>query len=484
MSWHALYGDSLALLTDLYQLTMAQGYWQVGLADRESVFHLSFRNCPFRGQYALACGLKPAAEFLSSFHFAADDLRYLATLQGSGQRPLFHERFLEYLGELRLRCDVDAVPEGTVVFPRQPLVRVRGPLLQAQLLETPLLTLVNFSTLVATKAARICREAVGQLVLEFGLRRAQGLDGGVTASRAAFIGGCSATSNVLAGKLFGIPVKGTHAHSWVMAFESEAAAFAAYAEAMPHNCIFLVDTYDTLQGVRAALHVAQRLREQGHELLGIRLDSGQLDQLSRESRRLLDEAGFPDAVVVASGDLDEFRIRELNRHGATVGVWGVGTRLATAYDDPALGGIYKLAALRDPRGVWQYKLKLSEQRQKTTDPGILQVRRYQLGGQAWGDVVYDEPTGIESAGRLLGWDGFELGGVPPDATGEDLLRPVFRGGELVAALPAEDQARQYAAQQLAAFDDSLLRLDQPQAYRVGLEPRLYELKQRLMRTLC
>lgn len=257
MTLHQLYRDSLGLLTDLYQLTMAQGYWQAGLADREAVFHLTFRHCPFGGQYAVACGLKPALEYVRDFAFTDEDVAYLATLPDNRDKPLFDPRFLDYLRQLRFRGDVHAMPEGTLAFPREPLVRVQAPLLQAQLLETPLLTLINFPTLVATKAARICGEAAGQSVLEFGLRRAQGPDGGVSASRAAYIGGCGATSNVLAGKLFGIPVKGTHAHSWVMAFDDELAAFEAYADAMPNKGIFLVDTYETRRSLLAAARSAQ-----------------------------------------------------------------------------------------------------------------------------------------------------------------------------------------------------------------------------------
>jgi nicotinate phosphoribosyltransferase len=285
--------DGTALLTDLYQLTMAYGYWKTGRAEHESVFHLFFRKPPFGGGYTIACGLEPVIEWLQNFRFAPDDLNYLATLSGNDGKPLFERAFLDYLGRLRLSLDIDAIPEGTVVFPHQPLIRVRGPILQGQLLETALLCLVNFNTLIATKAARICAAARGEPVLEFGLRRAQGMNGALDASRSAHVGGCASTSNVLAGKRYGIPVRGTHAHSWVMSFDDELEAFEAYAQAMPNNCVFLVDTYDTLDGVRHAIDVGRKLRARGHEMVGIRLDSGDLAWLSIEARKLLDDAGFP-----------------------------------------------------------------------------------------------------------------------------------------------------------------------------------------------
>ena len=295
-----IYRPSLALLTDLYQITMAYGYWQQGMADRESVFHLFYRKNPFKGGYSVAAGLETAIEFIESFSFESEDIEYLATLTGNDGKPLFAAEFLKYLGELNLSVDIDAVPEGTVVFPHEPILRVRGPLLQAQLIETALLNIINFQTLIATKSARICRAAAGQEVLEFGLRRSQGIDGALTASRAAYIGGAAATSNVLAGKIYGIPVKGTHAHSWVMSFADESSAFENYAAAMPNNCVFLVDTYDTIEGVKKAIEVGKNLRERGHEMVGIRLDSGDLAYLSIEARKLLDESGFPDAMVAVS----------------------------------------------------------------------------------------------------------------------------------------------------------------------------------------
>src|SRR5262245_40889894 len=365
----------LALLTDLYQLTMAYGYWKLGKAEQRAAFHLYFRRPPFGGGYALTAGLAPAVEFVQSFRLEAGDLDYLRSLTGNDGAPLFEPDFLRYLGDLRLTCDLDAMPEGTLAFGQEPLVRVTGPILQCQLLETALLNIINFQTLIATKATRICAATRGEPVIEFGLRRAQGIDGGLSASRAAYIGGCSGTSNVLAGKQYGIPVLGTHAHSWVMSFESELEAFEGYAAVLPNNCVFLVDTYDTLEGVRRAIEVGRKLRGQGHEMVGIRLDSGDLAYLSIEARKLLDEAGFPQAKIVASNDLDERIIESLKQQGATIAVWGVGTKLATAYDQPALGGVYKLGALQDASGVWQPKLKLSEQRSEEHTSELQSLRQ-------------------------------------------------------------------------------------------------------------
>jgi nicotinate phosphoribosyltransferase len=471
-----LYRDSLALLTDLYQLTMAYGYWKQGLADRQAAFHLIFRKSPFGGQYAVACGLSHAIDFIENFHFESNDLDYLATLRGADKKALFEPAFLDYLRAFRFRCDVDAMPEGTVAFPHEPLVRVVGPLLACQLLETPLLNLVNFQTLIATKAARVCRAAQGDEVIEFGLRRAQGVDGGVSAARAAYVGGCRATSNVLAGKLFDIPVRGTHAHSWVMAFDDELASFQAYAEAMPNNSLFLVDTYDTLAGVRNAVQVGQALRRQGHELLGIRLDSGDLAELSIGARKILDEGGFPNAAIVASSDLDEYEITKIKNRGGKVNVWGVGTRLATAYDQPALGGVFKLAAIQDEQGVWRNKVKLSQTPEKMSDPGILQVRRYSHQGKFLGDAIYDEPTGIPAQPTLVDLSGhtrFKLHNADHE---EDLLVPVFRQERRVYDVPPARHAQQRAKTQLDALDEKITRLDNPLPYALGLESRLHAQK--------
>ena len=476
-----LQGDSLFLLTDLYQLTMACGYWKCGKAEQEAAFHLTFRRNPFGGEFTVACGLAPALEFLRDFRLSESDREYLETLTGADGKPLFETSFLDNLAELELNCDIDAVPEGTVVFPQEPLIRVKGPLLQAQLLETVLLNFINFQSLIATKAARICMAAGRNRVLEFGLRRAQGINGGLSASRAAYVGGCHATSNVLAGKLYGIPVAGTHAHSWVMSFDSERESFQAYAQAMPNNSICLVDTYDTAAGIANAIRAGRWLREQGHEMIGVRLDSGDLASLSVEARRLLDEAGFPEAKIVASGDLDEHSIAELYDRGAPIAILGVGTKLATGYDDPALGGVYKLSALRDEEGNWQPKLKTSNDPVKSSNPGFLQTRRFAKDGNFLCDVIYDELQPPATDWTML--DSSRPGGGRPvaaKATSEDLLVPVLRAGKPVYQPPSIKESRQRTYDQLAQLPEETRRLKNPSAFRVGLEQGLYERKARLI----
>lgn len=476
-----LYRHSLSLLTDLYQITMAYGYWKSGLQDREAVFHLFFRKNPFQGGFAVAAGLGPVVEFLESLRFTDDDVAYLATLTGQGGRPLFEPAFLDYLRDLQFDGDVDAVPEGTAVFPMEPILRVRGRLPICQLIETPLLTLINFSTLIATKSARICLAAKGDPVIEFGLRRAQGIDGALTASRAAYLGGCAATSNVLAGKLYGIPVKGTHAHSWVMSFPSERESFEAYARAMPHNCVFLVDTYNTLDGVRNAIDVARDLRRDGHELTGIRLDSGDLAWLSREARRLLDDAGFPDAAIVASNDLDEHLIQSLKLQDCRINVWGVGTNLVTGSDQPALGGVYKLAAIRNAAGEWDPRIKLSEQAIKVTTPGMQQIRRFVVDGEAVCDAIYDELNTPHGGWMIV--DPLDITRYRPIAKStpfEDLLKPVFRAGRRVDDPPPLATIRSRVRDQLALFHAGIKRFENPHAYPVGLEKGLHDLKTRLI----
>lgn len=476
-------GDgSQALFTDLYQLTMAYGYWKHGVTERRAAFHLFFRKNPFGSAFAVACGLAGVVEYLRGFRFDDDDLRYLASLVGNDGKPLFEAAFLQYLGRMELACDIDAMPEGTLVFAHEPLLRITGPVVQCQLLETVFLALLNFPTLVATKAARVCHAARGETVLEFGMRRAQGLNGGLVASRAAYVGGVAATSNVLAGKRYGIPVKGTHAHSWVMFFEDELESFARYAEAMPNNCIFLVDTYDTLDGVRHAVEVGKALRARGHEMAGIRLDSGDLAALSIAAREILDANGFPHAAIVASSDLDEHEITKLEERGATISVWGVGTRLATAYDQPALGGVYKLAAVQGQDGAWQRRIKISEESGKSTFPGILQVRRFRQGGQFVADVIYDIEDGQTDAQTM-----FDI--RDPERTysiaagshdSEDLLVPIYRAGKLVYELPSATDARARTLAQLTQLDSSMRRLYEPAAYPVGLDRAVNARKQDLV----
>jgi nicotinate phosphoribosyltransferase len=474
----SLYGHSLALLTDLYQLTMAAGAWRLGRHEQEGIFHLSFRTNPFDGGYAVACGLGMLVEHVEAFRFDEGDLAYLAGLTAADGRPLFEPGFLEFLGAFRPEVDIDAVPEGTVVFPHEPLVRVRGTIVAGQLLETAILNIVNFQTLLATKAARICQATGGEPVLEFGLRRAQGIDGSLTASRAAYIGGCSHTSNVLAGKLFGIPVAGTHAHSWIMSFDDEMEAFEAWAEAMPHNCSLLVDTYDTLEGVRKAATIGRRLAERGERLAGIRLDSGDLAYLSIEARRILDEAGLPDVPIVASNDLDEHVITSLKQQDARIAIWGVGTRLATAFDQPAFGGVYKLSACRTPGGVWEDRIKISEQTAKVSTPGMLQIRRGFRRGQAVADMILDElhpPVATPEASAPFIVD-------PLDPTRRrrlddvdetvDLLQPIFRAGRRVTEIPSPTEAREHARTELARFHPGVRRFVNPHGYPVGLEAGL------------
>lgn len=478
-----LYAHSFALLTDLYQLTMAYGYWKSGTANKDAVFHLFFRRNPFRGGYAIAAGLQPVVEVLDGFRFGEDDVDYLGTLTGNDGQRLLSDEFLGELRGMEFRCDIDAVPEGTVVFPHEPLVRVRGPIVQCQILETFLLNVINFQTLIATRSARICAAAGDDPVLEFGLRRAQGIDGGLAASRAAYIGGVAATSNVLAGKLYDIPVKGTHAHSWVMSFEDEMSAFEAYAEAMPNNCVFLVDTYDTVEGVGKAIEVGRKLRERGFEMVGIRLDSGDLAWLSMEARKLLDEAGFSDAAIVASNDLDEHLIENLKHQGACINVWGVGTKLATAYEQPALGGVYKLSAVREPGGEWEPRVKLSEQAIKVSNPGTLQVRRFNDGTEFVADVIYDEYIGISDANRMIDpMDATRQRSLPTIGKSEDLLVPIFREGKRVYDPPSIHDVRERTKGQVAMCHAGIRRFVNPHQYPVGLEAELHELKSDLIKS--
>jgi nicotinate phosphoribosyltransferase len=478
---------SSAFLTDLYELTMALGYWREGRTEQEAAFHLYFRTAPFRGGYSIACGIEPALAYLEGLRFTDEDLGYLATLCGADDLPLFPREFLDALGSVRLTLDLDMVPEGTVVFPNEPLVRVRGPLLQAQLVETALLTHIGFPTLVATKAARMCLAANGGEVLEFGLRRAQGPDGGLSASRAAYVGGCSSTSNVLAGQRFGIPVKGTHAHSWVTVFDDEIEAFKAYADAMPNNVVFLVDTYDTIDGVRHAIEVGRMLQARGHRLLGVRLDSGDLAYLSIETRRLLDAAGFTDTAILATNDLDEHLIESLRQQGAAITVWGVGTHLATAYDQPALGAVYKLTAIRDASGEWTPRLKVSEQAAKTTNPGLLQVRRYletrprASHGEYAGDMLIDELTPPNGDATMV--DPFDLTRrkrFAADAPYTLLLQPAMRGGKRVREPEPLSAARDRVQKELAGFHAGIKRLVNPHRYPVGLERGLHDRKTALV----
>ncbi|MCB2263862.1 MAG: nicotinate phosphoribosyltransferase [Candidatus Thiosymbion ectosymbiont of Robbea hypermnestra] len=478
----SLHDASDSLLTDLYQLTMAYGFWKSGLADHEGVFHLFFRRAPFGGNHTLSCGLENVIRYIDALRFEPEELAYLETLKGNDDNPLFEPDFLAYLGKLAFACNLDAIPEGTIVFPLEPMIRVQGPIIQCQLLETPLLNLMNFPSLIATKAARICRAAAGDSVLEFGLRRAQGVDGALTASRAAYIGGCDATSNVLAGKRFGIPVRGTIAHSWVMAFADETQAFRTYSQVMPNNCVLLVDTYSTIAGVGKAIQIGKELATKGYKLAGIRLDSGDLADLSKKARELLDNNGFADARIVASNDLDETSIRDLKARQAAIDIWGVGTRLVTAFDQPALDGVYKLAAVRSPGQDWEYKIKVSEQSAKATTPGIQQVRRYYRDSLYDGDVIYDPKTDMRAGCTLIDPSNPDRRKkIGPDTPYRDLLIPIYRQGKRVYEPPPLQEIRQQVQKEITSFPLPVMRLVDPRAYPVGHEQSLHELKTELTR---
>lgn len=469
---------NLTLATDLYELTMIYGYYKTETAERTAVFDLFFRRLPWDNGFALAAGLEQAIEYVKELRFTGEDIAYLRSLN------LFSEDFLEYLRDLRFTGDIDAVPEGTPVFPAEPIVRVTAPIAQAQLLETTLLNIINHQTLIATKAARVVEAAGDTTVLEFGLRRAQGPDAGLYGSRAAYIGGCRATSNVLAGQLYDIPVKGTHAHSWVMNFPDELTAFRAYAAAYPDACLLLVDTYDTLRsGIPNAIKVAKELEAKGRKFAGIRLDSGDLAYLSKVARRMLDEAGLTDAIIVASGDLDEELIRDLRMQGARVDVWGVGTKLITGDNNPALGGVYKLVALEQD-GELVPKIKVSENAEKTTNPGVKKILRFydRDNGKALADLLVLSDEEVPPHGPLTIFDPIDTW-KKKTLTNYDireLLVPVFRNGSLVYDSPPVQEIQQYARKELETLWPEYRRLRNPQEYIVDLSEKLWNLKQQLI----
>jgi nicotinate phosphoribosyltransferase len=466
---------------------MAYGYWKEGVHNQGACFNLFFRKNPFGGGYAVACGIGTVIEFLRNYRFTDDDIEYLKTLEGNDKKPLFEEEFLQFIKKDEFRCEVYSIREGRLVFPFEPIIRVEGPLYQCQLIETALLNIINFETLIATKAARICHATDGDPVLEFGLRRAQGIDGSLSASRAAYVGGCAATSNVLAGKFFGIPVKGTHAHSWIMCFEDELAAFRHYARALPNNCVFLVDTYNTLEGVKHAVTVGKELAKMDYKMAGVRLDSGDLAYLSIEARRILDEGGFAEAKIFASNDLDERTIASLKQQGAKIAVWGVGTKLATAYDQPALGGVYKLSAVQDkpvptswsiPGHSWSDRVKLSEQKEKTSIPGIPQVYRFYESNVAVGDMIVDTLLPGQYIGPMTMIDPMDstrrkvMGGK--HMPGEALLRPIEE------AYYNLRESRLTVFQDMDRFHSGVLRFMNPHQYPVGLSEALYKKREALI----
>ena len=478
-----MYYGNLTLLTDLYQLTMMQGYHNTSLADKTAVFDLFYRRNPSGNGYAITAGLEQAARYIENLRFNESDIGYL---RGLG---LFTEDFLFKLSKFKFTGDIYAIPEGTPVFPQEPLVRVTARLLEAQFVETALLNIINHQSLIATKAARVVSAAGGDGVLEFGLRRAQGPDAGIYGARAAMIGGCAATSDVLAGKMFGVPVRGTHAHSWVMSMEDEYRALKTYAKCFPETCTLLVDTYDTLKsGLPNTIRVFTEMREAGVKFksYGIRLDSGDLAYLSKRARRTLDEAGFTDAVISASGDLDEYLITSLKLQGAKIDVWGVGTNLVTSNDDPAFGGVYKLAAEITADGTVIPKIKLSENPEKVTNPGVKKVIR-----------LYDKATAKVKA-DVIALDGErantndDLTIFDPTATwkrmtlkagsytARDLLVPVFINGECVYESPAVMDIREYSKNELAGFWDEHKRLVNPHPLPVDLSQELYDLKESMI----
>jgi nicotinate phosphoribosyltransferase len=478
-----LYQSSLVLLTDYYQLTMAYAYWKSGKSEQEAIFNLFFRKHPFNSGYTIAAGLEYVIDFVENFVFTPDDVDYLANMKNSNGTPTFESDFLDYLRKLKITCDIEAVEEGTVIFPNTPMLKVKGPLLQCQLLETALLNLINFQSLIATKAARVVHAAKGDAVLEFGLRRAQGIDGALAASRAAFIGGCSATSNVLAGKLFGIPVSGTHAHSWIMSFNTEKEAFEAYAEAFPDQCVFLVDTYDTEKGIMNAIEVGKSLKAKGKKLVGIRIDSGDLTYFSNLARRLLDDHGFHDVKVVASNDLDEHIITSLKIQESTIDSWGVGTKLVTAYDQPALGAVYKLAALKNDEGVWIPKVKVSQQTVKINIPGDQKVIRFKKHGKAVADMITLSDNVLNQKNYLI-FDPMDATKrkelMVDDCETEELLKPIFVKGKRVYEMPLLTAIKEKVKVGLNQFDKSHKRLVNPHIYPVGLEETLYQLRTNLV----
>ena len=457
---------------------MMQGYF-LQQRNPQVVFDLFFRRQPFGSGFAVFAGLETALRFVQDVCFTEEDLSYL---QGLGS---FRPEFLDYLRGMRFHGDIWSMEEGTLAFPGEPLLRVHAPLIEAQLLESALLAIVNFQTLIATKAARVRLAANGRSVIEFGLRRAQGIDGALAASRAAFIGGASATSNTLAGKRYSIPVRGTMAHSWVMVFDGEREAFERYAEAYPDNALLLIDTYDTLgSGIENAIAVGKRLKEAGHRGFGVRLDSGDLEYLSKRVRARLDAEGLEEAVIVASNDLDEAIIHQLTTRGAPIDVWGVGTNLVTGAGDPALTGVYKLAA-RETSGRFEPTIKVSNNPEKVTNPGVKQVWRFvTLEGSPLADLICLTEETLEGGrphtfhhphGDYRSFTLKEYGGMTP------LLKRAMAAGQIVGSLPELPELQARTLRQLQALDATYKRLINPHEYKVSLSSRLSELKAGLIR---
>lgn len=474
---------SLTLLTDLYELTMMQGYFK-SKTNETVVFDAFYRRNPNDGGYAVACGLEQVIDYIKNLKFSYDDIDYLRNL------GIFGEDFLDYLSSFHFTGDIYAIPEGTVVFPMEPLVKVVAPIMEAQLVETAILNIINHQSLIATKAARVVYAAKGDGIMEFGLRRAQGPDAGIYGARAAMIGGCIGTSNVLTGQMFDVPVKGTHAHSWIMSFKDEYTAFKTYADLYPSACILLVDTYDTLRsGVPNAIKVFKEMREAGIPLTfyGIRLDSGDLAYLSKKARKMLDEAGFPDAVISASSDLDEYLIDSLKTQGAKITSWGVGTNLITSKDCPSFGGVYKLAAIFDEEtGEFIPKIKLSENTVKITNPGNKTVFRLydKESNKILADLIALADESIDVNKDLLIFDPHETWKKTLLEAGvfkvREILVPVFKKGVCVYESPSVMEIQQYCKEEQETLWDETRRLVNPHEVYVDLSDKLYDMKKQLL----
>ena len=473
---------NLTLLTDLYELTMMQGYFERQENDIV-VFDVFFRSNPCGSGYSIAAGLEQVIDYIKNLNFSYDDVDYLRKLN------MFSEDFLHYLSGFHFSGDIYAIPEGTVVFPKEPLLKVIAPIMEAQLVETAILNIINHQSLIATKTARVVFAAAGDGVMEFGLRRAQGPDAGLYGARAAMIGGCIGTSNVLAGQIFHVPVKGTHAHSWIMSFADEYTAFKTYAKLYPNACCLLVDTYDTLKsGVPNAIKVFSEMRKSGIELhnYGIRLDSGDLAYLSKKARKMLDEAGFEDAFISASNDLDEYLIHDLKIQGAAITSWGVGTNLITSKDCPSFGGVYKLAAIQKEDGTFHSKIKLSENTEKITNPGNKTV--YRIYDKATGkmradlicfaDETYDTSDDLLLFDPTATWKKTKLSGG--SYTMREILKPIFINGECVYQSPSVMEIAAYCEEEKKTLWDETKRLFNPHKVYVDLSHKLYDEKQALL----
>ncbi len=466
---------NLTLLTDLYQITMGYGFYRHNKHEEEVVFDLFFRRHQLI-TYSIAAGLEQAMDYLLNWHFDDEDIEYLRSLK------LFDEDFLLYLKNMRFTGDVYAVKEGEPIFPGEPILTIKAPLIQAQFAETALLNIINHQTLIATKSSKICRATGGRgAVMEFGLRRAQGPDAGINGARAAVIGGCSSTSNVIAGKMFDIPVAGTMAHSWIMDYPTEYEAFKAYAESYPDNCLLLVDTYDTLRsGVPNAIKVFKELKEKGHKPRGIRLDSGDLAYLSKKARKMMDEAGLTETIICVSGDLDEYSINSLIQQGAKIDMWGVGTKLITSKDMPALGGVYKLAAVMEKDGTMTPKIKLSDNTEKITNPAFKNLYRLydKDSGMAIADLItlHDEEISDDKPLTIFHpietWQQYEV----ENFHAEKLQHTIVENGKLVYEFPKLKDVQAFSKAELSKFWEEYLRLDLPQTYKVDLSSKLHALK--------